>query len=198
MHGFMSPNKDVRAVGQAGTLLALYYTLVLAFYGQGIVYIQVTFTAIIELGVMELFLLTLAVCARGGIFWSMSNLILYAVLAVILSATNPLYQAGSGARNTLILTDDWTRAVFYVYYILGAIIRAGSIHSCEREHSISQGDRWWFRFVIVVHVGLYLSAWAAPHVKQEYGANAMSLFTQIVIVILYTVSGLHADCGAAL
>jgi hypothetical protein len=183
--------REPRLVAYLAALFSIYITLDLALGSLKLLVPSVVTEGLSELCIYLMFFALLAAVSRGGPFWLIAQVVSWLIWTIILTAGDPSYQHGTGEDTGYLPGKPaWEHALFYVYWAINALIRAGALFACESRLAHTPRSRWVFRVLILTHVGMFLSALAVLHVDYVSGIDSATLLNEMVVIIVYCVTPL--------
>ena len=178
----LADSAAVRRVAFSAFLLATYLAIAFAITGLNLRLPGVpAMSAITESAPLAMFYLTLAECAEGSLVWTALQLALYTVMAGIVGAYDPRVRAGGGPQfATELYTTQWELAVFVLYFIFSGFFRWGALYACQQRQASDALERWWYRILIFIHLGLFWSVFAVPQISRTFNLETAILYHFIV------------------
>jgi len=174
-------------------LLSVYITIDLILVGLGRIVFEVAATsAINDITVLIMFFGVVAECAQGGPQWLIAQVSLDIVLSIVLTGTNAAFRAGASLSSVFFpLTGygGYLLGLGIFYWVWSGVCRLGALYDCMRNPQF-KNERWRFRILIVLHVGMWFSALAAHNVFKNTGFESTVLFAVMVVIIVYSITPL--------
>jgi signal transduction histidine kinase len=184
-HALLSYYPDVQRIAAMSTAFTAYVIVQLALDGMALQYHQVVLVSIHDAAVLAMFFAILAETARGGIGWAAAQLLLFTAVAIVLGQTDPVFQSGNRIELALAAATNWEISLFYVYVIVGGLLRWGALRACQHARAARPRERWGYRLLIVAHVALYYSNFALRTVLNASGLDSAVLLLLMIITVLY-------------
>jgi len=137
-----------------------------------------------------LFFSLVASASRGGPGWLIGSVVVWLAWAIALSKTNPLFPLAGTNVGILPLQPAWQTAVNYVYIVFIVAMMVGALVEVERRLAHTARERWVFRFIILAHAGMYLSATAFGYVELNHGIDSAELLVSMIDLVCYCITPL--------
>ena len=198
-HACLAFEKRPRLLAFLGVLFSFDVEFILWFAGQGLLRRSLAEEIISELTLYIMFYSLCWAASRRGPRWLIFNVVLWSVWSIILSQYNPFYNnpaanaGGYSGEQWAYFTDYvpvWQKGLWITYWTLSALIRIGALVDCQLELANSALERWIFRLLILVHVGMFFATLGIQNLYDVSSVNNVELLLQSINIVVYCITPL--------